>query len=96
MEGHELYTAGHMIEAAVAYYEATGKRRFLEIVSKFADLVCQTFGSEEGKIHGYPGHQEIELALVKLYRVTREKTENSRRTRCKSKLYLFCNGRPGI
>ena len=73
MEGHELYTAGHMIEAAVAYYEATGKRRFLEIVSKFADLVCQTFGSEEGKIHGYPGHQEIELALVKLYRVTREK-----------------------
>ena len=73
MEGHELYTAGHMIEAAVAYYEATGKRRFLEIVSKFADLVCQTFGPEEGKIHGYPGHQEIELALVKLYRVTREK-----------------------
>lgn len=54
MEGHELYTAGHMIEAAVAYYEATGKRRFLEIVSKFADLVCQTFGPEEGKIHGYP------------------------------------------
>ena len=59
MEGHELYTAGHMIEAAVAYYEATGKRRFLEIVSKFADLVCQTFGPEEGKIHGYPGHQRI-------------------------------------
>ena len=54
MEGHELYTAGHMIEAAVAYYEATGKRRFLEIVSKFADLVCQTFGPEEGKIHGDP------------------------------------------
>ena len=73
MEGHELYTAGHMIEAAVAYFEATGKRRFLNIVSKFADLICRTFGPEEGKIHGYPGHQEIELALVKLYRVTGEK-----------------------
>lgn len=70
MEGHELYTAGHMIEAAVAYYEATGKRKFLDIVSRFADLICDTFGKEEGKNHGYPGHQEIELALVKLYRVT--------------------------
>lgn len=70
MEGHELYTAGHMIEAAVAYYEATGKEEFLNIVSKFADLICNTFGAEEGQIHGYPGHQEIELALVKLYRVT--------------------------
>ena len=73
MEGHELYTAGHMIEAAVAYYDATGKKHFLDIVSKFADLICRTFGPEEGKIHGYPGHQEIELALVKLYRVTGKK-----------------------
>ena len=73
MEGHELYTAGHMIEAAVAYYEATGKRRFLEIVSKFADLICATFGPGEEQIHGYPGHQEIELALVKLYRATGKK-----------------------
>lgn len=69
-EGHELYTAGHMIEAAVAYYEATGKNKFLNIVSRFADLICDTFGTEEGKNHGYPGHQEIELALVKLYRTT--------------------------
>lgn len=69
-EGHELYTAGHLIEAAVAYYEATGKDRFLKIMSRFADLICDTFGEEKGKIHGYPGHQEIELALVKLYRVT--------------------------
>lgn len=73
MEGHELYTAGHMIEAAVAYYESTGKRKFLDIVSKFADLICRTFGPDENQIHGYPGHQEIELALVKLYRVTGEK-----------------------
>ncbi|HIT90657.1 MAG TPA: glycoside hydrolase family 127 protein [Candidatus Merdenecus merdavium] len=72
-EGHELYTAGHMIEAAVAYYEATGKDKFLQIVSKFADLICENFGNKENQIHGYPGHQEIELALVKLYRITGEK-----------------------
>lgn len=70
---HELYCAGHLIEAAVAYYEATGKREFLEIVCRYADLIDRTFGAEEGKIHGYPGHQEIELALVKLYRLTKEK-----------------------
>ena len=72
-EGHELYTAGHMIEAAVAYYQATGKRRFLDIVMRFADLISKKFGPEEGKCHGYPGHPEIELALVKLYRVTGKK-----------------------
>lgn len=71
-EGHELYSAGHLIEAAVAYYEATGKRRLLEIAAKFADLICTVFGPDEGKLHGYPGHQEIELALVKLWRVTGE------------------------
>ena len=49
MEGHELYTAGHMIEAAVAYYEATGKRKFLDIMCRFADLICNTFGNEQGK-----------------------------------------------
>lgn len=72
-EGHELYTAGHMIEAAVAYYEATGKRKMLDIMCRCADLICRTFGPEEDQIHGYPGHQEIELALVKLYRTTGEK-----------------------
>lgn len=70
-EGHELYTAGHMIEAAVAYYEATGKKKFLDVVCRFADYMCEVFGKEEGKIHGYPGHPEVELALVKLYRVTK-------------------------
>ncbi|MFA9378221.1 MAG: glycoside hydrolase family 127 protein [Lachnotalea sp.] len=69
-EGHELYTAGHLIEAAVAYYEATGKDKFILIVSRFADLICEKFGSGEQQCHGYPGHQEIELALVKLYHVT--------------------------
>ena len=72
-EGHELYTAGHMIEAAVAYYGATGKERILRIAEKNADLICSLFGAEKGKIHGYPGHEEIELALVKLFRVTGEK-----------------------
>ena len=62
-----------MIEAAIAYYNATGKRKFLDIVSRFADLICETFGPEEGKCHGYPGHPEVELALVKLYRATGQK-----------------------
>lgn len=70
LEGHELYTAGHMIEAAVAYYEATGKKKFLDVVCRFADYIDEVFGREDGKIPGYPGHPEIELALVKLYHVT--------------------------
>ena len=72
-EGHELYSAGHMIEAAVAYYEGTGKRKLLDSMIRLADLICRTFGPEEGQNHGYPGHQEIELALVRLYRVTQDK-----------------------
>ncbi|MDR0486711.1 MAG: glycoside hydrolase family 127 protein [Treponema sp.] len=70
VDGHELYCAGHFIEAAVAYFETTGKRAFLEIICRLADHICNTFGPEENKMHGYPGHPEIELALVKLYRVT--------------------------
>lgn len=70
VEGHELYTAGHMIEAAVAYYQATGKPKMLDIAKKNADLICRIFGPGEDQIHGYPGHQEIEVALVKLYRAT--------------------------
>lgn len=72
-EGHELYTLGHMIEAAVAYCQSTGKRKFLDIVRRMADLVDATFGPQEGKRQGMPGHQEIELALVKLYDVTGER-----------------------
>ncbi|MFB5192159.1 glycoside hydrolase family 127 protein [Alicyclobacillus fastidiosus] len=69
-DNHELYSAGHFIEAAVAYYEATGKTKFLDIVKKYADLIECTFGAEPNKLKGYPGHQEIELALVKLFDVT--------------------------
>ncbi len=72
-EGHELYSAGHMIEAAIAYYEGTGKRKLLDSMIRLADLICRTFGPEAGQNHGYPGHQEIELALVRLYRVTQDK-----------------------
>ena len=67
---HELYCAGHLIEAAVAYYEATGKAKLLEIVERYADHIDRVFGPADYQIHGYPGHQEIELALVKLYRLT--------------------------
>lgn len=69
-ECHELYCAGHMMEAAVAYYEATGKRKLLDVMCRFADHIDSVFGNELGKIRGYDGHQEVELALVKLYRVT--------------------------
>ncbi len=72
-EGHELYVAGHMIEAGAAYYQATGKKKFLHICCKMADCICRVFGEDEGKIHGCPGHPEIELALVKLYRLTKKK-----------------------
>lgn len=69
---HELYCAGHFIEAAVSYYEATGKRKLLDIMCRMVDHIDSVFGPEEGKIRGYDGHQEIELALVKLYRLTGE------------------------
>ncbi|WP_276353995.1 glycoside hydrolase family 127 protein [Cohnella caldifontis] len=68
--GHELYCAGHMIEAAVAYYQATGKRKLLDIVCRYVDYIISVMGPEEGKRKVYCGHEEIELALVKLYRAT--------------------------
>jgi len=71
--GHELYCAGHLIEAAVAYHEATNKTAFLDIATRFADYIDSVFGLDKGKMNGYPGHQEIELALFKLYETTGEK-----------------------
>ncbi|WP_434711577.1 glycoside hydrolase family 127 protein [Rhizobium sp. YTUHZ045] len=70
---HELYCAGHLMEAAVAYYQATGKRKLLDIMCRYADYMIKVFGHAEGQIPGYCGHEEIELALVKLARVTGEK-----------------------
>lgn len=66
--GHELYCVGHMYEAAVAYFQATGKRTLLDVAIKNADLICEVFGP--AKKCDPPGHQEIEIGLVKLYRVT--------------------------
>ena len=71
-EGHELYTAGHLMEAAVAYYRATGKRKFLDVMRRFADLICDVFSDEKNN-RAYPGHQEVEIGLVKLYEVTGER-----------------------
>ncbi len=68
---HELYNLGHLYEAAVAHYQATGKRTLLDIALKSADLVNKDFGYDRIKV--YPGHQVIEMGLVKLYRVTGEK-----------------------
>ncbi|OLP53156.1 hypothetical protein BJF92_18090 [Rhizobium rhizosphaerae] len=70
---HELYCAGHLMEGAVAYYQATGKRKLLDIMCRFADYMITVFGHGEGQIPGYCGHEEIELALVKLARVTGER-----------------------
>ena len=72
-DNHELYCAGHLIEAAIAYCEGTGDRRFLDCACRLADHIDRTFGPRDDQIHGYPGHQEIELALVRLYRTTDER-----------------------
>lgn len=72
-EGHELYSAGHLIEAAVAYYHATGKKRLLEVASCFANLICDKFAPGRELENACPGHQEIELALIKLADCTGEK-----------------------
>jgi DUF1680 family protein len=70
---HELYNAGHLFEAAAVHYKATGKRNFLDIALKNADLMVETFGDGEGKIAAVPGHQIIETGLIKLYEVTGKK-----------------------
>jgi uncharacterized protein len=69
-DAHELYCAGHLIEAAIAHTEATGKKTLLDVVCRYADLIGETFGTGDGQLPGYDGHEEIELALVKLARVT--------------------------
>ncbi len=68
---HELYNSGHLYEAAAAHYQATGKRNLLDIALKNADLVCSVFGHQ--KRHVAPGHQVVEMGLVKLYRITGRK-----------------------
>lgn len=67
---HEFYNLGHMIEGAVAHYQATGKRNFLDIAIKYADCVCKAIGPDKGQTVRVPGHQIAEMALAKLYLVT--------------------------
>lgn len=71
LEGHELYCSGHLIEAACAYYEATGKKKLLDVAVRNAECIYNRFVTEKTK--GIPGHPEIELALLKLYRLTNNK-----------------------
>ncbi len=71
-DGHELFNAGHLIEGAVAYYQATGKRKLLDVICRYADHINARFGRQEGQKRGYCGHPAIEMALVKLHRVTGE------------------------
>jgi len=71
LEGsHELYNLGHLYEAAVAHFQGTGKRSLLNVALKSADLICKTFGPAPDQLKEPPGHEEIEIGLVKLFRAT--------------------------
>ena len=72
-DNHELYCAGHLLEGAIAYFHATGRRRLLDIMIRYVDHIATALRTRRGQKHGYCGHQEIELALVKLYGVTGER-----------------------
>ncbi len=67
---HEFYNLGHMVEGAIAHYQATGSRKFLDIAIRYADCVCREIGDGEGQVVRVPGHQIAEMALAKLYLVT--------------------------
>jgi DUF1680 family protein len=70
---HEMYCAGHLFQAAVAHFRATGSRRLLDVATRFADHICDAFGPEVGKRQAVDGHEEVEMALVELFRVTGER-----------------------
>lgn len=72
MDHHELYCLGHMVEGAVAYYKATGKRKFLDTAIGYVNCVYENIGNAPGKKPGYPGHEVAEMALVGLYEVTKD------------------------
>lgn len=88
---HELYNVGHMHEAAVAWYEATGETNFLAVATKNADLICRTFGYAPGLIKSTAGHQEVELSLCRLYRAT-----GRRRYLDMAKFFLDVRGRKDL
>jgi len=90
LEGsHELYNLGHLYEAAVAHCQATGKRSLLEVALKSANLTCKTFGPGPGQLQEPPGHEEIEIGLVKLFRVTGEAKYLDQ-----AKFFCYLRGRP--
>jgi len=70
---HELYCAGHLLESSIEHHKATGNSKFFDAMDRYVDHIISKFGREKGKIRGYPGHQEIELALVKAYQHTDNK-----------------------
>lgn len=72
-DNHEMYNAGHLLEGAIAYYRATGRRRWLSIMERYLDHIYAMFGTGPGQKRGYDGHEEIELALIKLHYLTGEK-----------------------
>lgn len=72
-DAHELYCFGHLTEGAVAYYEATGKDKLLNAAKRYADYIDSKMGPEDGKMHGYPGHEIAEMALIRLYEATKDK-----------------------
>ena len=85
LEGHELYCAGHMMEAAVALYETTGNRKLLDIMAKNADMLYRHFVTEGAE--GYPGHPEVELALMRLWQATGEEAPCLKTRLLPSKLF---------
>jgi hypothetical protein len=91
LEGsHELYNQGHLYEAAVARFQATGKRSLLNVALKSADLICKTFGPAPDQLQEPPGHEEIEIGLVKLFRVT-----GQRKFLDQAKFFCDLRGRAG-
>jgi len=70
-DNHELYCFGHLLEGAIAYYEATGKRKLIDALIRYAECIDRLIGPEDGKLHGYPGHEIAEMALVRLYAITK-------------------------
>ena len=98
---HELYCFGHLTEAAVAYHQATGNAELLRVAERFAAYISQHIGPEEGKKHGYPGHEIAEMALVRLYEETgrREYLELSRYfidERGRKPVYFEQEGHPAL